>query len=75
MSKLQSIWKKWKAFGRAIGDVVGRMVMTLFYFVVVAPFGLGVRLLSDPLRLKPGMPRWERRESEEATLESARRAF
>ncbi len=75
MRLLGQIWKKWQAFGRFIGDLVGRLVMTVFYFTIALPFGLAVRFLSDPLNLKPGKPCWEPRESESPTLEDARRLY
>ncbi|RPI86210.1 MAG: hypothetical protein EHM41_09280 [Chloroflexi bacterium] len=45
----QKIWQLWKKFGQVVGDIVGRVILTVFYFTVFLPFGLGVRLLSDPL--------------------------
>jgi len=36
----------------AIGNFMNRLILSLFYFVIVLPFGLGVRLFSDPLRIK-----------------------
>lgn len=41
---LTSIWEMWKRIGRAIGDLIGRIVLTVFYFTIFAPFGVGVRL-------------------------------
>ena len=75
MSILRHIWNKWQAFGKAVGDLVGRVVMTVFYFTFALPFGIGVRIFGDPLRLRPGAPRWEPREAKPATLEDARRNF
>ncbi len=75
MKVLRAVWKKWQAFGRAMGDFVGRLVMTLFYFTLAAPFGLAVRSLSDPLHLKPGRPNWEPSQGEEPTLENLRRPY
>lgn len=75
MDLLKKGWKAWRAFGKTIGDLVGRVVMTIFYFTIAAPFGLAVRFLSDPLKLKPEMPEWEMRESEIPDLEEAKRAF
>ncbi len=35
------------------------MILTVFYFTIALPFGLGARWLSDPLRLKQRSPRAE----------------
>ena len=52
---LRRLWSGWKRIGRKIGDFQARVLLTFFYFVVLAPFAMGVRLLADPLRLKqPG---------------------
>ena len=69
-------WQAWRAFGRFMGDLVGRLVMTVFYFSIALPFGLAVRFISDPLRLKPEPPRWSAREpGPAATLDDARRMY
>ncbi|MBI5653291.1 MAG: hypothetical protein HZC40_23020 [Chloroflexi bacterium] len=76
MSLLKTIWQKWQKFGRAMGDVVGRVVMTIFYFTIAAPFGLGVSAFSDPLKLKSRPPTWEPYDqTEPPTLENARKGY
>src|SRR4030042_4516111 len=40
---LRRIWDWWKVFATGIGNYQGRGVFSLFYFVVVTPFGIGVR--------------------------------
>jgi hypothetical protein len=75
MSPLKQYWKKWKAFGRKAGDLLGRLLMTVFYFTLAAPFGLIVRFFGDPLKLKRRQPRWEPRPKEETDLKRAREAF
>jgi len=52
---LRRLWQGWKRVGKKIGDFQARVLLTIFYFVILAPFALGVRLLADPLGLKhPG---------------------
>lgn len=75
MSLLKRIWKERLAFGKVMGDFVARVVMTLFYFTLVVPFGFGVRLFKDPLRLKVKDTRWLAREVKQDTLEDARRLY
>jgi len=52
MAALRRLWEGWKRVGRKIGDFQARVLLTLFYFVVLAPFALAVRLMADPLGLK-----------------------
>jgi len=75
METLKRIWAAWKRFGKLIGDIVGRIVLTLLYFTIVLPFGVGVRLFSDPLKIKPALVSsfWHQRESTNSTLEEVRR--
>jgi hypothetical protein len=75
MEILGKIWKTWKRFGQFIGDIVARIVLTIFYFTIFVPFGLGVRLFSDPLMIKEksGPPFWLPRETGDRSLEEARR--
>jgi hypothetical protein len=42
-------WNGWKRIGQIIGDFIGRLVLTIFYFTLFMPFGLGVRIWGDPL--------------------------
>jgi hypothetical protein len=55
LSLLRRLWAGWKRIGRRIGDFQARVLLTLFYFVFLAPFALAVRWKADPLGLKrPG---------------------
>ena len=48
---LKTLWEAWKSFGRKLGDFQARLILSFFYFVIVAPFSLLIRS-SDPLTLK-----------------------
>ncbi|RMG96095.1 MAG: hypothetical protein D6706_10790 [Chloroflexi bacterium] len=74
MSPLRKFWEAWKRFGQLIGDFVARIVLTIFYFTLFVPFGLGTRLFSDPLDLKPrSESHWQERTTKDNTLDDARR--
>ena len=51
---LSTLWQRWKALAHRIGDFQARVVLTIFFFAVFGLFALGVKILSDPLRLRPG---------------------
>jgi len=73
---MDQIWKKWLAFGRVIGDVIGRLVLTIFYFTIFVPFGLITRLLRDPLTLRiSNNIRWTERTTKDRTLDDVRRLY
>ena len=45
-------WGSWKGFSRRMGNYQSRVLMAILYFTVVLPFGLGVTLFGDPLKIK-----------------------
>ena len=45
-------WARWMKIAGVIGDFQSRVVLSLFYFVIVLPFGLVVRVFGDPLRIR-----------------------
>ncbi len=74
MVLLRKVWETWKKVGRFIGDVIGRVVLTVFYFTLLLPYGVGMRLFGDPLAIRPGRPvRWVERTTRDLTLKDARR--
>jgi hypothetical protein len=70
-SKMQDLWLGWKRAAHRIGDAQARFILTVFYFLILAPFALVVRLWSDPLRLRSSAG-WLRRPAE--AEDPARRA-
>jgi len=74
MNQLRRAWAAWKRFGRKVGDFQARALLTIFYFVILAPFGLGIRA-ADPLGLRRPAGGWRTRPAEPAgdALTRARR--
>ena len=66
-------WDRFKVIVGIVGDVQGRAIVTLFYFTVMIPFGLGARLLGDALRVKSAPDKWLDRPPVQNGLEEARR--
>ena len=72
MTVLRRIWHGWKRFGRKVGDVQARVLLSIFYFVILAPFGLGMRA-ADPLGLRhTAGPAWRTRDAAPAGDELSR---
>jgi hypothetical protein len=71
------LWERWKVIAHKIGTFQSRVLLNIFYFVILAPFGLGVKLFADPLRIKQqNHSHWLRNDSKPAPVcESARRQF
>ena len=73
---LRATWQRWKKIARAVGVVQTRILMVFFYFLLVLPLGLILRLTGDPLRLRAREgSNWTPHRHDEANLESARRQF
>jgi hypothetical protein len=49
---IKDFWEGWRAFGQFLGNWLARVVLTVFYFTILVPFGVGVRLFADPLAIK-----------------------
>ena len=76
METLRKVWQAWKRIGQFIGDAVARVVLTVFYFTLFMPFALGLRLLGDPLTLRPlSGAKWLERKTHDLTLDDTRRLF
>ena len=48
----RSLWEGCKAGVARTATFLGRIFLTIFYWLCVTPFALGVKLLADPLGLK-----------------------
>lgn len=77
MIVFRRLWPAWQRIGRKIGDFQARVLLTIVYFTLVAPFALVVRWSADPLALKAGTPRgWRVRRTDDVdVMASARRQF
>jgi hypothetical protein len=60
MMSLRRAWIAWKRFGRKVGDFQARVLLGVFYFVVLTPFALAMRG-ADPMRLRHPSPGWRPR--------------
>ena len=76
MEALKKFWHAWKRFGQVMGDFIGRLVLTVFYFTLFMPFGLGVRFFGDPLAIRASGPsKWLERTTNGLNLDDSRRLF
>ena len=72
----RSSWEGWKSFATEMGNYQGRLLLAAFYFIVLTPWGLMVRLLSDPLRTRTtSSSHWTERNTFSPDMEEAKRQF
>jgi hypothetical protein len=69
-------WERWKVIAHAIGTFQARVLLSVFYFIVVPPFALIVKV-KDPLglRRRGRAGGWIERPAVNMSSESARRQF
>jgi hypothetical protein len=73
---LASAWRAWKRIGRAIGDVIGRLVLTVFYFTILVPFAVGMRAFRrGETQGDASAGHWIRRELEPDDMMKAKRLY
>lgn len=77
-SVLKRIWEWWKPIGLAIGRFQTKVIISIFYFLIISPFGLIMRLFGwDPLRVRKSKVKagtnWQDVKQPEPDLESLRR--
>lgn len=70
---LKQFWAAWTRLARKIGNFQARVMLTVLYAIAVMPFGVLVRLLADPLRIKHRPTGWLERPVETEDLEWARK--
>ena len=70
---LKVLWNAWKRLARKIGNFQARVILTIIYAIPVLPFGLVVRLFSDPLRIKHRPEKWLEHPADVHDLDWARR--
>lgn len=65
--------RSWKRVVQAVANIQARVLLTIFYALVMFPFGVAVRLLFDPLRMKQRPTQWLNRPEKTQDLPWARR--
>jgi|RhiMetdeSRZDD1v2_1073273.scaffolds.fasta_scaffold131966_2 hypothetical protein len=48
--------ERWKVAAHTFGNFQARLLLNIFYFLVLTPFALGVKMFSDPLRIRRQHP-------------------
>lgn len=75
---LKRAWNGWKKIARKIGDFNARVILTIFYFILLMPFALLIKIFTDPLQIKKKTPQgWHLREEKDdiPPIERAERQF
>jgi hypothetical protein len=70
-------WTRWKAMSERVANVQARILLSIFYFTLMAPFGLWQAFVADRLVLKRprGGTFWVERSTRDRVLEDGRRQY
>lgn len=55
---LKGAWHSWKRIAQTLGTFQARVLLMIVYALLVLPFGIFVRLFSDPLRMRRRPSQW-----------------
>lgn len=73
---IRKIWEGWKRFARVIGNFNSRLILTLFYFLVVGLFSIFIGRWKNYLRKRlPPQSNWLPVSEGEMDLSSAKRQY
>ncbi len=78
MKTLKNVWEAWKKIARKIGTFQAKVLLTVFYLVILAPFGILFRFFKDALHLrKPvsDLSHWKVREDAHESIERAGKPY
>lgn len=77
MSEWKTLWTRWKAFARRLGELQSKLLLSLLYALGLTPFALIAKIFLDPLGLKKNSsPAWRRSKTNpQDSLEESRRQF
>jgi hypothetical protein len=48
----KKIWQSWNDFSKRMGSFQSRILLSLFFFILVSPYAIAVKVFSDPLNIK-----------------------
>jgi hypothetical protein len=71
---MKAIWQRWKMFAERIGIFNARVILSLFYFTLLLPFGIMVKFFANPLSMRE-RPSWREKESRKLNFQEAKRQF
>ncbi len=76
-SFLKRLWAAWKSFAFRLGNFQGRLILMLFYFTILVPFGIINSVFRDPLYQKQSdrTSYWFELQSKSKEIQDARRQF
>jgi len=72
------LWFRWTGFSKSMGSFQSRILLSFFFFVIISPAALIIKMLGDPLQIKKKKTMdtyWLAKTQTPAELEDYRRQF
>jgi hypothetical protein len=63
---MRKIWEAWKKFAKKLGEFNSRVILTVFYFIFIAPISIPIKI-KDPLGIKNKKQGWIPKPTSEGT--------
>ena len=48
----KKVWHRWTGFSKRMGSFQSRIMLSFFFFIIISPAALIIRVLGDPLQIK-----------------------
>lgn len=72
------LWRRWTLFSKRMGSFQNRVMLSLFFFIIISPVAMLITVLGDPLKIKKkkrGDTYWSPKTASPARLEDFKRQF
>lgn len=76
MDFIKLAWKEWKRIAKIIARFQARIILTIFYFTLLAPLGIIFSTKKDELKIHTKQNTvWKEKKKQSQTVEDMRRQF
>ena len=72
---LKNFLSKWKQLSVKAGNFQATVVLTIFYFLIITPFAIIIKIFTDPLNLTKKSLTWNNKESKEENIKKLKEQF
>ena len=73
---LKKIWKRWVKIAHVIGVFQSKLILTIFYFLILSPAGIIFTLFKDGLGLKKSpKSKWVLKDKQAQTIEELKEQY
>ena len=74
----KKLWHRWTEFSKKMGSFQSRVMLSFFFFIIISPVAVLIKLFGDPLSIKKKKPMdtyWSAKTPSSTEIEDYRRQF